>query len=128
MALDTFAKVANKALKKFDEPLPDRSRKMPFNSGGESNVQALIRVGSKKIHTESCGDSTDLRSYLNSKRYHNIPQRWVGNRINVLFDSAGMLFLLGDTIINYFQHVSKPTNYLHGPLSMVGTLARATYI
>ena len=45
--LDTFCQGSKKALKKY-EPLPDRSRKMPFNSGGESNVQALIRVGSKK--------------------------------------------------------------------------------
>nr|XP_054756519.1 uncharacterized protein LOC129262428 [Lytechinus pictus] len=110
--LDTIAKEVNKALKKMDD-VHDRTRKMPFNKGGECNVQAFIRVGSKLFNSESCGDSTDLRSFLKGRGHQKVLPRWVGNRFDILFSSAGLLYHIGPSIVEYFRTVTKPSNDLH---------------
>lgn len=53
--LDSFARDANKALKRLDVN-KERTCKMPFNKGGECNAQAFIRVASKLFTSDSCGD------------------------------------------------------------------------
>lgn len=82
--LDSFARDANKALKRLDVN-KERTCKMPFNKGGECNAQAFIRVASKLFTSDSCGDSTELRSFLKEKGFPQQIPRWVGNRFNILF-------------------------------------------
>lgn len=110
--LDSFARDANKALKRLDVN-KERTCKMPFNKGGECNAQAFIRVASKLFTSDSCGDSTELRSFLKEKGFPQQIPRWVGNRFNILFYSAGRLHLIGEAIVDYFRLVNKPTNDLH---------------
>ena len=110
--LDSIAKEANKALKSVEADMPKPKGACPYTKSGESKVQALIRVASKLFNNDSCGDRSPIISYLKEKNINRTLPRWVGNRFNILFYSAAILFFIGNTIVDFFCRVQKPTNDL----------------
>ena len=110
--LDSFAKKADAVLKSNEGDDWNRSGSQPYHRRGESSCQALLRAADKLFNNPASGDPNALRSYLADKGLPYSLPRWVGNRLNILFQNASILLQIGDTIVDFFSKVQKPQNDL----------------
>ena len=108
--LDTLAKSCDRALKENETP---GHHPRLFKRRGESSVSCLLRKAADLFHNAATGCAIELTSYLKSVDcpFTTLP-RWVGNRFNILFDSAKCILSMTPYLLNYFRKVSKPTNDL----------------
>lgn len=110
--LDSFAREANTILKKEDEKRPVIKGSMPYQNRGECSAQSVLRAADKLFNNAASGDNVALKTYLADKGLPSSLPRWVGNRFNILFSNACILFCSGDGILEYFTKVARPQNSL----------------
>ena len=86
---------------------------MPYTHRGESMTQALLRALDRVMHCSASGLSKEMPHYLQSKGLSGAYPRWVGNRFNIFFVNAGLLFMYKEHILEFFRKYIQPRNGLH---------------
>ena len=94
--LDSIHKNCDKFVTAHEHTLNiDKTRKLPYQKGGENMTQATLRSIGKLFHDSDSGLPKDLSHFLKSKgikRGHNsaLYPRLVGNRFNIYFVNKGL--------------------------------------
>ena len=117
--LDTIHKQSDKFVKAHELTLTfEKDGKYPFQKGGESKTQATLRCVDKLFHDSAAGLPKELPHYLKSKgvkggENSSLYPRWVGNRFNIFFVNAGLLYQYNGLIQEFQTKYIKPRNGLH---------------
>ena len=81
----------------------------------ENRTQPLLRACDKIFNNAANGDTEGIKAFLQEKGLPSSMPRWVGNRFNIMFQNASILFLIGDGILEYFLSLF----FLSLPLSLL---------
>ena len=117
--LDSIHKQCDKFIRGHENTIDfDPHRKYPYQKSGESKTQATLRAVDKLFHNSGCGLPKELPQFLKSKgikggNNHSLYPRWVGNRFNIYFVNAGLLYMYDGLIREFQSKVMKPRNELH---------------
>lgn len=120
--LDSFYHACKKAVKTYEDQVnnkPEKNQQTPFKKGSESETHALIRAVDKLFNNLGSGCGQELRTYLHSIGYINSSEvdkseiffRLIGNRFNIFFLDAMLVFSYSNAIQEFFLQVHQPTTY-----------------
>ncbi|KAH9509815.1 hypothetical protein Btru_045273 [Bulinus truncatus] len=108
--LDGFAREARKLLKKVDE-LRNISSNIHGTEGCAANL--IYRI-SKLRYSDKCGDPDGLKTYLKEHGLKiGIIPRYVGNRFNILFHMAGVIYQMKDILCSFLDKYCTANIRLH---------------
>ena len=132
--LDTIHKQSDKFVKAHELTQKfEKDGKYPFQKGGESKTQATLRCIDKLFHDSGSGLPKELPHYLKSKgikggENSSLYPRWVGNRFNIFFVNAGLLYQYNELIQEFQTKYIKPRNGLHHAIFNMLTQGKIQHI
>ena len=124
--LDTMAKSANSEISKFEKER-GQEQGFVFKHRGESGAQALVQGVGKLFYNDGVG-IPNLRNDLADRQVPTdcIPERFVGNRFNILFHNASCIYSLREPLLGYLKYVNGCSNSLH--TAVYNDLQNSTYM
>ncbi|XP_055880365.1 uncharacterized protein LOC106063498 [Biomphalaria glabrata] len=106
--LDGLASEAKKVLRRFDAKYSVNSNTF----GKEGKAANLIQAVSKLRHKASTGDPSSFKAFLRlSDLKVGVIVRYVGNRLHILFHSAGVIIRLKNLLLRYLQRYCNETSF-----------------
>ena len=112
-ALVHMAEICSKALIEFenepfdDPPILDKSFKKSYEPGSVRLVRTCCKTfarGGDEKNGQFCNFSSYIQDMLRENKFHSIPlERFRGNRFNILFRNAGVVFFLKDKLGSFLE-------------------------
>ena len=108
-----MVKECEKEIKPFESSITDfntNQSKMPYLYRGESFTQGLVRVTSKIFHSTQYSCERELTRYIQDSGLNERPvyHRFAGNRFQICFVNAGLLYFYSDHINDFFSSIFSP--------------------
>ena len=115
--LANFASETDKVLKSFEELLLTDEFEQIFSfKTRESAAARLVRTSCKAFHVrgsdEAAGIVSYFNSFLNGRGEKSLLVPFIGNRFNILFYNAGVVYYHADAIKEFFKAWPDPNNLL----------------
>ena len=118
--LINFAEEINKVMKSFEDISTTGKNPHTFQTAAEAGVTRLIRTASKAFHhrgSDQSGAEDIFTAYLNNEyqTYNHLPY-FIGNRANIIFESAAATYFHLEHIVNFVKSLPDPNNLLQAVL------------
>ncbi|XP_033117054.1 uncharacterized protein LOC117116991 [Anneissia japonica] len=123
--LINFAEEINKVLKSLED-ITSNGKNIHTIATAEAGVTRLVRTASKAFHhrgSDQSGAEDVFTSYLsNQYNTHNHLPYYVGNRANIIFESAAATYFHVDHIITFVQSLPEPNKLLQAVAEDAGEM------